>query len=226
MMNPDRRKLLNKIAVAGSLAAAAPFLIRQTLTMDKLSHTQGFIKLEGAVLHNNKPAVQGAIVKPGDRITSGQNSLAILVVEQDAYLLRSNTRLELSDANVVIKTLNLIAGKMLSVFGKGEKRMNIPTATLGIRGTEVYAEVEAERSYVCTCYGTVNIQCNSDQSVTETVVSKKHDALRYIYAQGKVLIAKAPVINHSDDELFMLEQLVGRLPAFYAPGSDQGGNTY
>jgi hypothetical protein len=46
------------------------------------------------VLHNNKPAVQGAIVKPGDKITTGQNSLAILVVEQDAYLLRSNTRLE------------------------------------------------------------------------------------------------------------------------------------
>jgi hypothetical protein len=93
-MNPDRRKLLNRLAAAGTLAAAAPFLIRQTLAMGSRLHTQGFIKLEGTVLHNNKPAVQGAIVKLGDKITTGQNSLAILVVEQDAYLLRSNTRLE------------------------------------------------------------------------------------------------------------------------------------
>ncbi len=189
-------------------------------------HTQGFIKLEGAVLHNNKPAVQGAVVKPGEKISTGQNSLAIFVMEQDAYLLRSNTLLEFSAPNATIKTLNLLAGKMLSVFGKGEKRINVPTATLGIRGTAIYAEVETERSYVCTCYGTVNIQCSSDLSVQETVVSKRHDAPRYIYAEGKVLIAKAPVINHTEDELFMLEQLVGRLPAFYVPGSDQGGNAY
>lgn len=225
-MNPDRRKLLNRLAAAGSLAAAAPFLIRQALAMGSRLHTQGFIKIGGTVLQNNKPAVQGGIVMPGDKISTGQNSSAIFVVEQDAYLLRSNTQLEFSAPNATIKTLNLLAGKMLSVFGKGEKRIKIPTATLGIRGTAVYAEVEAERSYVCTCYGTVNIQCNSDLSVQETVVSKKHDAPRYIYAEGKVLIAKAPVINHSDDELFMLEQLVGRLPAFFVPGSDQGGNPY
>lgn len=225
-MNPHRRKLLNKLLTAGTLATAAPFLIRQTLAMGSRLHTQGFIKLEGTVLHNNKAAMQGAIVKPGDKISTGLSSLAIFVAGQDAYLLRSNTQLEFSAPDATIQTLNLLAGKMLSVFGKGEKRINVPTATLGIRGTAVYAEVEAERSYVCTCYGTVNIQCKSDLSVQETVVSKKHDAPRYIYAGGKVLIAKAPVINHSDDELFMLEQLVGRLPAFYVPGSYQGGNPY
>jgi len=37
---------------------------------------------------------------------------------------------------------------------------------------------------------------------------------------------KAPVINHTDDELFMLEALVGRTPAFYVPGEYQGGNPY
>lgn len=222
-MNPDRRKLLSKLAAAGTLAAAAPFLIRQTLAMGNRMHTQGFHKVEGTVLLNNKLALQGTIVKPGDKIATGENSLAIFVVEQDAYLLRSNSQLEISGAGEAIKTLKLLTGKMLSVFGKGEKKILMPTATLGIRGTAIYAEAELERSYLCTCYGTVNIQASNNPSMQETVVSKRHDAPRYIYATGKQLIVKAPVINHTEDELFMLEALVGRMPSFYSPSYEAGG---
>ena len=58
------------------------------------------------------------------------------------------------------------------------------------------------------------------------MVTKKHDAPRYIYASGEQLIVKAPVINHTDDELFMLEALVGRMPSFYTSGTYQSGNPY
>lgn len=225
-MKPERRKFLHTLAATGALAAAAPLLIRNALAMGSRIHTQGFHKLEGTVLLNDKPATLGMLVMPGDKITTGADSLAIFVVDQDAYFLRSHSHLEFSPESAAIKTLSLLAGNLLSVFGKGEKRLIIPVATIGIRGTGIYAEVEAERSYLCTCYGTVNIRCSSNTAMQETVVSKRHDSPRYIYANAETLIAKAPVINHTDDELVMLEQLVGRFPAFFVPGSYEGGNSY
>jgi hypothetical protein len=226
-MNPQRRKILSSIARGSALAAAAPFLIRNALAMGDRLHTQGMHRLEGTVLVNNKQASIGTLVSPGDKISTGDNSLAIFVVERDAYMLKSNSKLEISTAASAVKTLNLVTGKMLSVFGKGEKKIIIPTATIGIRGTAIYAEADPVRSYLCTCYGTANIQSSSNPSAQETVVTKKHDAPRYIYAKGEQLIAKAPVINHTDDELFMLEALVGRMPGFFSPTDYRsGGSSY
>ena len=220
-MNPDRRRLFSRLAKGGMLAAAVPFLIKQALAMGDRHYTQGLHKLQGTVLLNGKPVTQGMLVKPGDSVTTGSNSLAIFVVERDAFMLRSNSHLELSGIEGAIKTLNLLTGKILSVFDQGEKKIIVPTATMGIRGTAIYAEADPVRSYLCTCYGTVNIQSNSNPSVQETVVTKRHDAPRYIYASGEPLIVKAPVINHTDDELFMLEALVGRLPDFFSPTYDK-----
>ena len=63
-MNPGRRRFINKLATGSALAAAAPFLIRNALAMGDRHYTQGFHKLEGTVLLNNKPATQGMLVKP------------------------------------------------------------------------------------------------------------------------------------------------------------------
>lgn len=225
-MNPQRRELLGSFVKTGALAAAAPFLIRNALALGDRIHTQGINKLEGAVQVNDKPAAKGMLINPGDKITTGDNSLAIFVVERDVYMLKSNSKLLISSATSAVKTLNMVNGKMLSVFGKGEKKIIIPTATIGIRGTAIYAEADPVRSYLCTCYGTVDIQSSSNPTAQETIVTKKHDAPRYIYAKGEQLIAKAPVINHTDDELFMLEAMVGRMPGFFSPTDYQGGSSY
>ena len=45
--------------------------------------------------------------------------------------------------------------------------------------------------------------------VTETVTTQHHDEPRYIYS-GKKEIENAPVINHTDKELIVLEKLLGR----------------
>lgn len=92
---------------------------------------------------------------------------------------------------------------------------------IGIRRTAIYAEADLlVKSYLCNCYGMVNIQANSNPSVQETVITKHHDAPRYIYASGENLITKAPAINHTDDELFMLEAMVGRMSEFFSPTYD------
>ena len=225
-MNPDRRFLLRRFATVGALAAAAPFLIRNALALGSHNYTQGFHKLEGTVLLNGKPAAQGMLVKPGDKVSTGDNSVAIFVVDRDAFMLRSNSQLEISGVGTAIKTLKLVSGKVLSVFDKGEKKFILPTAVLGIRGTAIYAEADAVRSYICTCYGTVDIQSSNNPSAQETVVTRKHESPRFIYAKGEQLIVKAPVINHTDDELYMLEAMVGRMPEFYNPTESRSGSSY
>ena len=54
--------------------------------------------------------------------------------------------------------------------------------------------------------------------VRETVRTTHHDAPRYIYAHAEMpikMIEPAPLINHTDAELIMLEALVGRRPPFF-----------
>ncbi len=46
---------------------------------------------------------------------------------------------------------------MLSVFGKGRTRVETKTAVLGVRGTGVYIEAEPERTYICVCYGKIEL---------------------------------------------------------------------
>ena len=115
----------------------------------------------------------------------------------------------------------LVTGKLLSVFGRGPRRIATSTATIGIRGTGIYIEAEAERTYVCTCYGVVDLQASNMPAAKETVRTIHHDAPRYIYAHGEMpiqMIQTAPVMNHSDAELIMLEALVGREPPFVGKG--------
>ena len=114
-----------------------------------------------------------------------------------------------------------MTGKLLSVFGRGSRSIATPTATIGIRGTGIYIEAEAERTYVCTCYGLVDLQASNMPEARETVMTTHHDAPRYIYAHGETpikMIEPAPVINHTDAELIMLEALVGRKPPFVGSG--------
>ena len=66
------------------------------------------------------------------------------------------------------------------------------------------------------------MQASNLPEARETVQTTHHDAPRYVYAQGEMpikMIAVAPVINHSDTELVMLEALVGRKPPFVGSGT-------
>jgi len=90
-----------------------------------------------------------------------------------------------------------------------------PTVTIGIRGTAVYVEVEPQRTYVCTCYGEAVLEPVGDASARETVRTTHHEQPRYIYAKGAPkMVTPAPMLNHADAELEMLEALVGRKPPF------------
>ena len=108
------------------------------------------------------------------------------------------------------------------MLGTGARRIETPNAAIGIRGTGIYVEVERERTYVCTCYGIADIQAKDNPQARETVATKHHDQPRYVYGKSMAsirMIEGAPVINHTDAELVMLEALVGRRPPFLDSGA-------
>ncbi len=224
MKDAARRAWLRQLLASGALGAAGlSGLIQRAQAMAQRPVAQGIQELKGDVRINKVRAKAGDLVNPGDTVTTGAESSVIFVIGQDSVLLRENSRLQIkgeigtSDGvkTITVRALNLLRGKMLSVFGKGEKRIISPTATIGIRGTGVYVEVEPQRTYVCTCYGETVLEAKGS-TARETIRTTHHEAPRYVYANRapEAAMTSAPLINHTDDELTMLEALLGRSPPF------------
>ncbi|HXL76025.1 MAG TPA: hypothetical protein VN967_09265, partial [Burkholderiales bacterium] len=150
----------------------------------------------------------------GDSVSTGADGEVVFVVDKDAVLVRRGSELS------IFKTgLRIVSGALLSVFGGGRRQLRTPTATIGIRGTAVYLEVDPSRTYVCTCYGEAVLEPLGDPASRETVRTLHHEQPRYIMAQGAPqMIMPAPVVNHTDAELVFLESLVGREPPFVGKG--------
>lgn len=213
-----RREWLKRTLLAG---AALPLLLRDVLAAS--ARPNGLLQVKGEVSVNGRPAKLGAALKPGDSVATAAGSSAVFVIGGDAFLMRERSELLTAGGKALAGSLRLVTGKLLSVFGRGSRRIATTTATIGIRGTGIYIEAEAERSYVCTCYGVVDLQASNMPEARETVSTTHHDAPRYIYAHGEMpikMIEIAPVINHTDVELVMLEALVGRKPPFVGTGME------
>ncbi len=213
----QRRQLLLALLAMGAFSSASrsgPLLGAQPGAMPD---GKSIYLLEGAVQVNGTAATKETHIPAGALVETGADSKVIFRVDKDAFIMRSDSRLQLEgEDDVVVETLRLITGRLLSVFGRRRHTMHTSTATIGIRGTGVYVESEPERSYVCTCYGVTDIVSASDQNARETIDSKHHDAPRYVIAGGggDALIQPAPFINHTDEELLLIETLVGREPPF------------
>lgn len=229
-MNQDRSELgrrdfLKKMFAAGVVGSAgAAALTRQALAMGTAGPLpEGVRKVQGSMLVNGAPAQVGSLVFPGDVITTGSASLGVFVVGKDAYLVRENSRIELAGeaagrqpgVSKIVTSLKVVAGRILSVFGSGAKRIETVTAIAGTRGTGAYVEILSDVTYLCLCYGKADIDARAYPGQRETLDTKHHEEPYYILPAGmKQAFLKAPMINHTDEELIMLESLVGRVPPF------------
>jgi len=221
MSTRQRRQTLKRLAVAGVLAGSSlSGLIREALANGTTPVTPGVLKVTGNVTINGKIARLGMAVGTGDTLVTGANSEIIYVIGQDAFLQRENSTVSFSSAAADV--MRVLTGKILSVFGKGHKRLETATATIGIRGTGCYIESEARRVYFCLCYGVAELAPSADPTHIEHIETKHHDHPVYINDDSSMpMMVDASVINHSDAELELLESLVGRRPPF-----SQGGYRY
>ncbi len=221
--NPQRRLLLKALG-AGFLSANAPAGVAASLfgtVPRKLARGQSIYRMTGRVLVNGQIANMATIIQADDLVETSDKSEIVFVVDKDAYILRAGSKLRLQPTRKpgIADTLKLLAGKLLTVFGDGPRNVHANNMILGIRGTGVYIETDPEETYLCTCYGLVNLATRGDRESREAIKSEHHDAPRYILSNaptGKA-IRKASFKNHADSELMLIESLVGRTPPFVFP---------
>jgi hypothetical protein len=226
MQNALRRRWLKSAAALGLLGPAGiSGLIQEALAKGDLPITQGIQSLTGTVTVNGQPAKVGMPVKVGDRVATGAKSSAVVLVGKDAYLLRDNSTIVLEESKALPGLLGEVAvltGKVLSVL---EKRLRdqrvqyrVPNAAIGIRGTGFYIEIYPERTYFCLCYGEAAID-GKGMSEPKIVKTTHHESPLWLDDRGGSMKVEAgPFMNHTDDELIMLEKLTGREPPFVAMG--------
>ena len=199
----DRREFLISALATGSLAALPG--------LGQAAGSRQISDLQGQVSINGRQANRFSAIRPGDVVKTGRNSKLVFVVGEDAIMLRSNSRLILQSENRLVSGLRLLTGAMMTVFAPGKKTISTTTATAGIQGTGVYVEARPEETYFCTCYGAVQLEESTGTQPGELVKASHHSA-RYV-SQGQPL-REAPLENHEDIELELLESLVGRAVPF------------
>lgn len=232
--DPRRRQLLQLLAT-GLLAGVPPVA---TLAGPfgnvprQLQPGRSIFSLRGTVRVNGAAATADTRIGPADVVETGADGEIVFVVGKDSYLLRANSKLVLTPettkqglAESLVGHMRLVAGRVLSVFAKRRHTIETSTVVIGVRGTGVYLEADPDETYLCTCYGLVDIRSVNDPGSRERIAATHHDKPRYIAAAGGEgkRIRPAPMKNHTDQELMLIEEIVGRQPPFVFPADDYGG---
>ena len=216
-----RREYLARLLACGALGLVPAQLAQAGWFSfggpEKLPDDKSIQSLKGEVMVNGAQADLETRIRAGDQVVTLARSEIVFAVGGDSFILRSNSSMQIDgDNNFLVQGLRLLSGALLSVFAPRKPAdaltLATPTATIGIRGTGVYLEAEPDLSYVCICYGQVALAASDDPNDSELIATTNHDMPRYITSkpvQGS-RIRPAPVINHDDVELKLLEAIVGR----------------
>ena len=210
----NRRELMRYLAAGGG--AALGNLVASAFAKGDIP--PGVNRLDGTATVNDRPAKVGTPVQLGDRIATGRGSQAVIVVGKDAFLLRSQTTIEVKGGEGVLKDLLISTGQVLSVFAQKPVAIKAANASIGIRGTGAYIEVNPAEVYFCLCYGEALIE-GPGMAEARRVVTTHHEQPLLLRDDGSAMkVELGPFRNHTDDELVMLEALCGREPPFMKDG--------
>lgn len=220
-----RRQLLQQLGMAGLLSAGGVMgFLQRALAAGNNPVPPGLHKLKGQVSVNGQPAREGQLILPGDTVVTGKEGEALYVIGQDAFLQRGGSTVNFGKS--MADFMRVLNGRILSVFGKADREIRFSTATIGIRGTACYIEEKVGAggtadnqadTYFCLCYGTAAVTPRVARAEATIITTRYHDRPLYISddKSGAASLQPAPVINHTDAELILLENLVGRWPPFY-----------
>ena len=213
-----RRQLLRTIAAGAVGAGGLSGWMSRALASGDMPATPGINRVDGTVTVNGKPAKAGTPVAMGDRVATGRDSQAVVVLKGDAFLLRQQTVIVVQGSREgVLSELAISAGRVLTVFAKKPVSVKAQVASIGIRGTGAYFEVEPKSLYFCLCYGEALVEAKGMES--KLVKTTHHEQPLILRDRGGIMAAEpGPFQNHSDDELVLLESLVGREPPFVKDG--------
>ena len=196
------------------MQAAAAWTAMGGFTAAHAQQRGNVVDFAGDILVNNNRLSSGQSIQTGDRIETGPGSNMVFVIGTSAFQVRQNSRLVAERGNSInaVSLLRMLTGAVVSVWGKGSSRSIVtPTITAGIRGTGVYTEVrpaENFRSYLCNCYGTVEVSAGADKTTSQT--SYHQSFWGEAEPKNGRFITPAAAINHADEELEYLARLVNQ----------------
>jgi hypothetical protein len=174
----------------------------------------GIHQLDGSATVHGRSARAGEPVSSGDRVATGAKSQAIIVVGGDAFLMRSKSAIELKGNGSVLRELAVAGGQVLSVFAKKPLAITAANASIGIRGTAAYIEIDPASVYFCLCYGEAFVEGPGIEG-GRVVKTTHHEQPLLLHDEGgSIRVEPGPFRDHTDAELVMLEALVGRVPPF------------
>jgi FecR protein len=229
--DPRRRLLLQALAAGFFSGGVIDPVIAQIFgdRPAKLPAGRSIYRVTGQATVDGKVATVDTKILGGATLETGRNSELVYAVGDSAFVMRGESKVIFQAAqpdSTILSGLRMLSGRLLSVFASGRPlQLQTKTATIGIRGTGVYLEADPEQTYFCTCYGVADVQANDDPQSKDTVAAKHHEKPLYILsgASAGKNIRNAPFVNHTDQELMMIETLVGRQPPFIFPKADYTG---
>ncbi len=206
----------------GFLRAAAGWTSMGGLAGAWAQRRTNIVELRGDAQVNGTRILPQSFIQTGDAIETGPDSHLVFVIGNSAFQVRQNSRLvvERGASLNAVGVLRLLTGAVAGVWGKsGSRQIVTPTLTAGIRGTGVYTEVfpqQSFRSYLCNCYGVVEVGAGPDKTVSR---ADYHQAFwGEPQARNGRFLTPARAINHTDEELEHLAQLVDQRTAWQVLG--------
>ena len=222
--DPRRRILVQALSLGLFSAIPSGLVLAQTYgtAPGKLPPGQSIYRIVGTARVNGNPADLKTAIKLGDTVTTDKGCEIVFVVGTQSMIVRGASELTIersSDtSSLLMRGLRLVRGAVLCVLRNNPIEVRTSTATIGVRGTGFYSEVEEDQTYFCTCYGVTEVASVQDPGRKETIAANHHDRPVYILAGATgENIRNAPFINHTDQELALIETLVGREPPFVFP---------
>ncbi len=206
----------------GFLQAAAAWTSMGGFAAAQAQSRSNVVELVGDATVNGRRLLSQQGVQSGDEIVTGPDSRLVFVIGNSAFHVRQNSRItvERGASLNAVSLLRLVTGAVVSVWGKGSSRQIVtPTMTAGIRGTGVYTEIfenQGGRSYFCNCYGTVDMSSGNDRTISR---ANYHQAFwGEVQPKDGRSLTPAKALNHTDEELEFLAQLVDQRTAWQVLG--------
>ena len=213
-----RRRWLRALAVGALGGTSVSAWMSRALASGDKPLAPAIHRLEGTAKVNGRDAAVGTPIALGDRVSTGARSQAVIVLGGDAFLLRSDTLLEVKGSQGVLAELTIATGKVLSVFARKPVTIKAASASIGIRGTGAYIEMDPDSVYFCLCYG--EAQVTGPGGAVRDVKTTHHEQPLLLRSDGSAMrIDPGKFRDHKDAELVMLESLVGREPPFLKDGA-------
>jgi hypothetical protein len=210
-----RRDFILRLVAGGTFGAAglSGFMSR-ALARGDLPAASGVHQIQGSATVNGRPAKAGTPLAGTEKVATGPASMSVLVIRDDAFLLRENTSIEFAGSKGVVSSVLIETGRALAVFGKKPMTIRAANTSIGIRGTGAYFEVDLREVYFCLCYGEADVD-GPGMPTPIRVKTTHHEQPLLLTETGGVMKASPGAFrNHTDEELTMLEALVGREPPF------------